>query len=217
MSITPVKGVVFDLDGTLVDSLSTTFDAFNHGIVRCGGRVHTPDEIMDYFGPGEGQIFARIVGKDQAEAAYAACRTYLDEHLEEVPLHAGVEDLLNELRARQVPLAIVTGRSWNTTEVILRHHGLLDRFITVIANDHVPAPKPAPDGIRLALERLRFQPHEIVYVGDSIVDVQASRSAGSRSAAALWDALASRERLSSCDPHHWVEHPRQILELLGPE
>lgn len=210
----PVKGVVFDLDGTLVDSLKTTFDAFNHGIVRCGGRVHAPDEIMAHFGPGEGEIFARIVGRERAMEAYAASRDYLDEHLEDVPLHEGVSALLDELADRRIPISIVTGRSWNTTEVILRHHGILDRFITVIANDHVPLPKPAPNGIQLALERMKFRPEDIAYVGDSVVDIQASRSAGARSVAALWDRLASREALASHDPHHWANHPSDLLGLV---
>ncbi len=218
MSINPlkglVKGVVFDLDGTLVDSLKTTFDAFNHGIVLCGGRVHTPEEIMEYFGPGEGEIFAQIVGRERAMEAYAACRRYLDEHIQDVPLHSGVDAMLDELADRRVPISIVTGRSWNTTEVILRHHGILNRFVTVIANDHVPLPKPAPHGIRLALERMAFQPEDIAYVGDSVVDVQASHSAGARSVAALWDRLASREALASHDPNHWASHPSELLELV---
>jgi HAD superfamily hydrolase (TIGR01509 family) len=214
MSPTPIKGIVFDLDGTLVDSLATTFDAFNHGIVLCGGRRHTPDEIMEYFGPGEAEIFAQIVGPERAEEAYAACRAYLDENINRVPLHAGVGVLLNELKARRIPISIVTGRSWNTTEVILKHHGILGDFVTVIANDHVERPQPAPLGIQLALSRMKMQPSEIVYVGDSHVDIMAARAAGSRAVAALWDRVASRERLAVYDPHHWATHPSQLLELV---
>ncbi|NDD90599.1 HAD family hydrolase [bacterium] len=210
----PVKGVVFDLDGTLVDSLQTTFEAFNHGIRLCGGREHSPEEIMAHFGPGEGEIFAKIVGRDLAVKAYTDCRKYLDDHLADVPLHDGVLETLNELRVRKIPLSIVTGRSWNTTEVILKHHGLLDRFVTVIANDHVPLPKPSPLGIQLALKRMAVRPEEILYVGDSPVDIQASKSAGSGSVAALWDRMASKEVLSQHEPHHWAHHPGELLDLL---
>src|SRR3954464_2972562 len=110
-----LKGILFDLDGTLVDSLSATIDAFNHGIVSQGGRVHTAQEIMRYFGPGEGEIFSQIVGPGRAAAAYEACRKFLDENLARVPMHAGVPELLDELKAAKVPISIVTGRSWNTT------------------------------------------------------------------------------------------------------
>jgi HAD superfamily hydrolase (TIGR01509 family) len=214
MTRKPIKGIVFDLDGTLVDSLATTFEAFNHGIVLCGGRPHTPEEIMSHFGPGEGEIFARIVGRERAEEAYAACRKYLDENMDRVPLHDGVAEMLQALRQREVPTSIVTGRSWNTTEMILKHHGILEQFVTVVANDHVERPKPAPLGIQLALERMSMAPHEIIYVGDSHVDILAARAAGSRAVAALWDRVASRERLAPHEPHHWASHPSELLELV---
>ena len=207
-----VKGILFDLDGTLVDSLAATFDAFNHGITQLGGRKHSGQEIMSYFGPGEGQIFAKILGPQKAERAYALARTYMDKHLGEVPLHQGVDELLQKLISSKVPMSIVTGRSWDTTELILKHHGILDQFITVVANDHVDAPKPSPDGIRLALSRMKLEPHETCYVGDSHVDILASHSAGSQSIAALWDLKANKEILASHNPHLLASHPLEIWE-----
>ena len=89
-----LKGVVFDLDGTLVDSLGTTFEAFNHAIVGSGGAKHTPSEIMAHFGTGESQIFAKILGEEKAASAYVLAREYMDRNLDRVPLHQGVGDLL---------------------------------------------------------------------------------------------------------------------------
>src|SRR5688500_12179255 len=132
-----IQGIVFDLDGTLVDSLSVTFEAFNHGIERAGGKRHGPLELLSYFGPGEGAIFAKIVGQDRAEEAYQACKEYLDANMAKVPLHSGVADLLGRLRKARIPISIFTGRSWDTTEMILKHHGILDHFVSVIAHDHV--------------------------------------------------------------------------------
>lgn len=215
MAASGIKGVVFDLDGTLVDSLGTTLDGFNYGITLCGGRSHTPQEIMAHFGTGEREIFAKIVGRDQAARAYEAFKGYLQESLESVPLHEGVPQLLNELKSRRIPLSIVTGRSWNTTEVILKHHGILDRFVTVVAHDHVPAPKPQPDGIFLALQRMALRPQESIYVGDSVVDIQASHSAGSKSVAALWDQLVCAEDLAAQKPTHSIQHPKEILDILS--
>jgi HAD superfamily hydrolase (TIGR01549 family) len=208
-----LKGIVFDLDGTLVDSLSTTFDAFNHGITTFGGRKHTPHEIMKYFGPGEGEIFAAILGEDKADAAYAACRDYTQANLGNVPLFEGVPELIESLKSAGVPISIFTGRSWNTTEMILKHHRLLDRFVTVVANDHVGHPKPSPEGLFLALERMKLQPKEALMVGDMAADIMAARSAGSQGVAALWDLMAKREHLEPHRPHHWAEKPTQVLDI----
>jgi HAD superfamily hydrolase (TIGR01509 family) len=208
-----LKGIIFDLDGTLVDSLSTTFDAFNHGIVMHGGRVHTPHEIMTYFGPGEGEIFAQILGKDKAEAAYAASCKFMDENLGKVPLHDGVGELLEKAKSASVPISIFTGRSWNTTELILKHHRLLDRFVTVVANDHVSFPKPSAEGLHLALTRMKLEPHEVLFVGDSPADMMAARSAGAQGVAALWDLMAERAQMEPHSPQHWASHPKEIWDL----
>lgn len=208
-----LKGIVFDLDGTLADSLSVTFDAFNAGFERFGRKRLSPAEIMSYFGPGEGEIFAEIVGQENADEAFLTFRAHLDARLADVPLHPGVEDLLKQLQDARVPVSIVTGRSWNTTEMILNHHGLLDRFVTVIANDHVDFPKPAPQGIELALKRMELKPSEIIYVGDSHYDVVAAKRAGSGSVAALWDLLADRMTLEAHDPHHFAETPADVWRI----
>jgi phosphoglycolate phosphatase/pyrophosphatase PpaX len=208
-----LKGIVFDLDGTLVDSLSVTFDAFNYGITQFGGRKHTPAEIMKYFGTGEDEIFVQIMGKEKAAQAYAACCKYTDENLAHVPLHSGVGDLLENLKSAGVPISIFTGRSWITTEMILKHHGLMDRFITVVANDHVDFPKPSPAGLHLALSKMKLNPNEVLFVGDSPADMIASRAAGSQGVAALWDLLAEKELLQPHEPHHWATHPMDIWKV----
>lgn len=211
-----LKGIVFDLDGTLVNSLATTFDAFNHGIVRLGGRKHTPQEIMKYFGPGEREIFAKILGAHQAEQAYELCRTYFNENLGKMPLHDGVAELLEKLKSAGVPISIFTGRSWDTTEMILSNHRLLDRFITVIANDHVSSPKPAPEGLHLALSRMKLDPKEVLFVGDSPADMLVSKSAKSNGVAALWDLQANRAELEVYQPAHWASHPMDVWKIFKP-
>jgi len=208
-----VKGILFDLDGTLVDSLAVTFDAFNAGFVGQGGRRHSPQEIMSHFGPDEGEIFAKVLGKACAEAALQAFLKHLDENVGKVPLHAGVPAVLEWARETGIPISIVTGRGWETTEMILEHHGILDRFVTVVCNDHVPFPKPSPDGIQLALSRMGLKASEAVYVGDSWVDMRAARLAGCPGVAALWDMLADREALAGQTPDHWAEAPAALRRI----
>ncbi len=208
-----IQGIVFDLDGTLVDSLSATIEAFNQGILRFGGRRHTAAEVMAYFGPGESEILAKIVGPHNADAAYQASREYMDSHMGEIPLHDGVPELLDHLKSENIPISIFTGRSWDTTELILKHHRILDRFVTVVASDHVDFPKPAPEGLQLALSRMNIHPQNSLFVGDSHADMMASQAAGSHGVAALWDLLADRKAIEPYDPAHWAKHPSEIIEI----
>ncbi len=208
-----LKGIVFDLDGTLVDSLSVTFDAFNHAITQFGGRKHSPQEILAYFGPGESTILSKILGADKAEVAYQACRTYTDERLHKVPLFAGIPELLEQLKSTGVPISIFTGRGWDTTEMILKHHRILDRFVTVISNDHVDWPKPSPEGLQKAAQAMKLPASDLLFVGDSPVDIKAAHAGGAQGVAALWDLLASREHLTPTRPHHWAETPAELWGL----
>ena len=209
----PMRGIVFDLDGTLVDSLSVTIAAFNAGFVSQGGKRHTPQEVLSYFGQGEGDIFSRVVGPERSAAAYEVCRQYLDDHIDDVPLHLGVPELLNEVDLLQIPVSIFTGRSWQTTEMILKHHGILDRFLTVVASDHVGSSKPSPEGLLLALKRMKLEPAEVLMVGDSPLDIRAAHRAGAQGVAALWDLQADRKRLEIERPHHWSEKPGRVIEI----
>lgn len=208
-----LKGIVFDLDGTLVDSLGVTFDGFNHALTSMKVREHTPYEIMAHFGAGEDHIFAKLVGWERAKEAYGLFQIYMDENVNRVPLHDGVAELLKTIRKEKIPTSIFTGRSWNTTETILKHHDLMSQFVTVVAHDHCEKPKPAPDGLHLALTRMQLQPEQVFLVGDSPADVMASRAAGSQSVAALWDLLADKNALEAHQPHHWATHPSEVWEI----
>lgn len=211
-----MKGILFDLDGTLVDSLAVTFDAFNAGFIQEGARKHSPHEIMSHFGPGESEIFAKVVGKERADAASLRFQRHLDENMGQLPLHSGVPNVLEWAREAGLAMSIVTGRGWETTEMILKHHELMDRFVTVICNDHVDFPKPSPVGIELALKRMGLKPSEAMYVGDSWMDMRAARLAGCQSVAALWDLLVDRDELAAQSPDHWAEAPAAIQRIIKP-
>jgi len=208
--MTPFRGILFDLDGTLVDSLQMTFDAFNHGLRSVGAPVRTPEEVMAHFGPGEDEIFTKLTTPTLAAAAYEASIAYTDQNMGRTPLHAGVAEMLARFRSAGIPMSVVTGRSWKTTEIILRHHGLLDAFVTIVAHDHVNSSKPSPEGLELALSRMNLKPTDACYVGDTPMDMLAARRAGMEGIAALWDRLASRENLEKQQPRHWAQVPAEV-------
>ncbi len=209
-------GVIFDLDGTLVDSLAMTFDAFNHAITAFGRPAQEPEEIMRHFGKGEGEILALILGREHAGRAYELARDYTDRHLAQgnVPLFAGIAETLAMLRKAGVPLAIFTGRSSDTTTLILQHHGLMEHWVTVVCHDHVGQAKPSPEGLLLCCERMGLAPTEVVMIGDSAMDLAAARRAGARSVGVHWDRIAREEKLRLESPHALAATPEALITAL---
>jgi pyrophosphatase PpaX len=209
-----LKGILFDLDGTLVDSLPITIEAFNQGFLAFGGKRLSPSELMAHFGPGERAIFSKILGEENATTAYEISRKYLLDHLTSVPLFSGVLDILTLLNEMQVPAAIFTGRGEETTELLLEHHRIRHFFKKVVAHEHVVKSKPAPDGIHLAASGLGLEPRQVIHIGDSATDLIAAAQAGSQSGAALWDARAERNQLAALEPTYLFTTPENLAEWI---
>jgi HAD superfamily hydrolase (TIGR01549 family) len=211
------KGIVFDFDGTLADSLGTGLAAFEYAIAKVGAGKIPADEIKKYFGLGADRILARVL-KDEQKGK-TAFQYYLEYQSQKAKahLHAGIEELLNQIAAEKIPIGIVTGRHSADLDFFMQQHQLYSRFVSVICDDHLENSKPAPDGILLALKKMKLDANEILYVGDSLGDMEAAHRAGATAVAVLWDRFASRDQFESAPlsfhPDFYVTHPRQILEI----
>jgi HAD superfamily hydrolase (TIGR01509 family) len=211
----PLKTILFDLDGTLVNSLPVTIEAFNQGLIAHGGKRHSAPEIIAHFGPGEIEIFENILGKDRAQAAYEICRNYTNKNLSKILFHQGILEVLTELRKMNIPFGLVTGRGQETTHLILNHLDIRSWFKVVICHEQVKTSKPSPEGILLALEQTEFSPQTCGYLGDMDVDIRAARGAGITSIAATWDLLFQSEQVKSQNPDHTLANPQELLGLLN--
>lgn len=194
-------GIIFDCDGTLVDSMAQALESFNFALAMVGEKPRPPEAIKKYFGAGADRILIRILGDE--EKGLTAFQHYIDHQSEladQTELHAGVRALLDRLTKEGVPMAVVTGRHARDLEVLLKPHHLSDYFVTLVADNHAPNSKPAPDGVLLAAERMGLPPAHTFYVGDAIYDMQAAHAAGSVAVAALWDRLAKLDELTAEQP-----------------
>jgi HAD superfamily hydrolase (TIGR01549 family) len=212
-----LKGIVFDFDGTLADSLSTGLKAFDFAIAKIGEAARSPDEIKKYFGLGADRMLIRLLNDEKKGlAAFQYYKEYQREHAS-AQLHAGITELLEQIAIEKIPLGIVTGRHSEDLHFFMEQHQLYPRFATVICDDHLQNSKPAPDGILLAVEKMHLRPDEIIYVGDSLGDMEAAHKAGSFGVAVLWDQMASREQFESSPseyhPDFYATHPQEILEI----
>lgn len=210
-----VRGLIFDCDGTLVDSLGQAMASFNYALDQLGEPPRPPEAIKRYFGAGADRILINVLG-DEAKGL-AAFEHYLNHQSElarTTHLHDGVRELLERTHGAGLKMAVVTGRHARDLEVVLRPHRLFEYFVTQIADNHIPFSKPAPDGILLAASRLGLPPGDTIYVGDSTMDMEAAVAAGSIPVAALWDSLADAEAMKRAGAAHLAATPADVWRIV---
>lgn len=211
-----IRAVLYDFDGTLADSTELIMRCYRHTMQAHLGSVPPDEEWLSGFGtPLETQIarFAR-----SGAEALAMLDTYRD-HQNEIhdvlltPFPGALETVV-ELERRGVALAIVTSKHRRATLRGMDLCGITAHFPVIVTPEDVRNPKPHPEPVRTALERLGVLPEEALFVGDSPHDIASGRAAGTRTAAALWGPFP-REALLAERPDALLTAQEQVLELVG--
>lgn len=185
-----LRVVIFDLDGTLVQTHELIYASFNHLMVRHLGRTMEPAEIVALFGPPEEGAIEKVFGPERTPALMQELLAfYAAQHSVLADLHEGIEEMLRFLKERGIKLALFTGKGKWTTDITLRAFGLEGSFDLIVTGNDVVHHKPHPEGIRKVLERFGFRPSQALMVGDSVADAKAAHAAGVRVASVLWDAF----------------------------
>ncbi len=183
----PVELVVFDLDGTLVDSREDICRAVNAGITAIGGQRRSGKEIIPHIGRPLNDIFGDLLpGELRAMAGRAAeiFRAYFFDHCADTSrLCPGVRECLEDLKP--VSRAIATTKMTFMAERVVEQMGIAHQFDLVQGSDGIP-PKPDPAVLSLVLRRLRKEPCRSWMVGDTVYDVRAGKSAGMRTCAVTY-------------------------------
>jgi len=186
---------IFDLDGTLVDSLDDLHASVNHALGSLGLPLRTREEVHGYVGEGARVLLEKAIAPHGhlLDPALAAWRPHYEGHcLDRTRPYPGIPALLSG--AGRV-LAVQTNKPGGMARKILAGLGLLPRFAAVIGGDEVPR-KPDPAGVREIMARVGATPSETIFVGDSRVDVATARAAGVSMIAVTW-GLSTRAELSA--------------------
>jgi pyrophosphatase PpaX len=207
--------VLFDLDGTLIDSGPMILASMQHAVRTVLGREIPPDELGVTIG-GQG-IVAQMQAID-AEHADALLETY-KEHND--VLHETLEAfdellaLLPGLKAEGRKLGLVTAKRQRTVALALdRFPALASALDVVVTHEDTSRHKPDPAPVVLAVEKLGGTPEEAVYVGDSPFDIGAAKAAGVYAVAVGWGGIHPDERLLSEEPDAFVRTPQELLDVL---
>lgn len=175
------RAVVFDLDGTLVDSMPLVLRAVAHAISPFM-TPPPPEEIYRRVaGPAERCMAELLGGEEHMPVAVERLFDYAKRHGDEVVVFPGAFELIDVLRARGVPVAIWTGRDRESATAILRATRLGERFTTVVFGDTLESHKPDPEGLLVVARELGVPPADLILLGDAEVDVLGAHRAGARS------------------------------------
>ena len=208
----PLRAVVFDMDGTLFDSMAAVTNGFREVVLAAGGPRYTDEQIVEAFGLGwAGPMLDGLLGHPHTPAQLAAYLRLLREGAADLAPYPGVVEALDELERQDLAVAVFTGADVVSLEMLLQGTGLRDRFEVVTGGDEVERPKPAPDGLLLTARRLGVAIDSVAYVGDNHTDMQAARAAGALAVGAGWGSLWRGDH-----PAHVVAHlPSELATIVG--
>ena len=214
------KVYIFDLDGTLLDTLQDLANSVNYALRQHGMPEHSIDDIRRFVGNGVRLLMERAMPdgaqNPQFEDTFATFRQHYMQHsLDTTRPYDGIPELIHELKARGCKMAVVSNKMMAATQELVRH---FFPDIDVAIGEHEAAgikKKPAPDTVFEALRQLTESLElrtESVYVGDSDVDIETARNSGLPCISVLW-GFRNRDFLLAHGATTFAEHPSDILTI----
>lgn len=214
-----IKAVVFDLDGTLLDTVPDIAAALNRALAQCALPTHDTKTVETFLGGGirDAVLKAAPTGTDEAtiERILTLYRDdYIEHCTEQTRLYPGVRELIDALCARGVSLAVLSNKTEETAQKIVRHFFPDGEFAAVFGRVPARPLKPHVDAAKPLLTALGLTPEEIAYVGDSNTDILFAKAVGMLPVAAPW-GYRRREELVEAGAELIAETPEDIAEKLA--
>jgi len=208
----PINTVIFDLDGTLIDSTEAIIASTNQALKEMGKPPFSPDFIRSKIGY---RLEDAIVDWEESEKRTLLRLNHHYYHalcLEKTGLMEGAHETILHLKTRGFRMGVATGKQRELSTMILRHLELLPFLETIVGSDDVHRMKPDPETLLKVLDHLSVPPERAVYVGDTLVDIQASKRAGIRCIAVL-GGTDSLEDIRKENPDHIIENLLGLTEI----
>lgn len=211
------KAIVFDLDGTLLDTLADLAASTNYALRSCGMPEHSIDDVRRFVGNGVRMLMTRAVPDGESnprfDEAFSVFRQHYMQHcLDTTCPYPGIMDALAKLKEKGIMLAIVSNKMQAATEELRQH--FFSQYIDVaIGESAAIRKKPAPDTVNEALRLLGISHDEAIYVGDSDVDIDTARAAMMPCASVLW-GFRDRQFLLNHGATRLLSSPEELLSLV---
>ncbi|WP_042142713.1 pyrophosphatase PpaX [Paucisalibacillus sp. EB02] len=208
-----IHTILFDLDGTLIDTNKLITESFYHTFSQFGLEF-THDEILAFNGPPLKETFEKI-DLDKAEAMITTYRDHnLEHHDAYVKIFPNVKETLKKLKMHGIQIGIVTTKMRGTAIRGMKLTGIYDYFDTIIAIDDITNPKPHPEPVLSAMKNIQADPETTLMVGDNHHDIEAGQNAGVKTAGVAW-SLKGEEFLRRYHPTYMLHDMKDLLEIIG--
>jgi pyrophosphatase PpaX len=210
----PKGAVLFDLDGTLIDSIELILRSAEYAFAKCGSPCPTRAEWLEGVGRPLPTMFARYAptAADVDRLLLAYREFQMANHDELVRIYPGVAELLESLGDYQ--LGVVTSKTGALATRGLEHTGIARHFETIVGMDACQRHKPHPEPVQIALERLGVRPERAWFVGDSVHDMESGNAAGVTTVGALWGPFTESD-LAPSRPKHLAARAGDVLSIVS--
>ena len=210
--------VIFDMDGTLLNTLEDLKDSLNFALDQMGFPLRTIDEVRQFVGNGARLLIERAVPAGTAKETHDKCLDIYGKHYatnmqNKTRPYDGIIDLLKELKDRKYRLAIVSNKFDASVKALCKEH-YNDYIKVAIGESKHVAIKPAPDSVFTAMNELGSKAEETIYVGDSDVDVHTAHNAGLKCVGVTW-GFRSREILLNAGADYIIDKPMELFKVLA--
>lgn len=214
----PYDAAVFDLDGTLLNTLDDLADSTNYALSCYGYPRRTLEEVRRFVGNGVAKLIARAVPDGATEEETARCLAvfrahYLTNMRNKTGPYPGILSLLDRLNEAGIPVAVVSNK-FDDAVKSLCHHYFGDRVPVAIGESATVRKKPAPDSALAALDALHIPADRAVYIGDSDVDIQTAKAAGMDCISVTW-GFRDADFLLANGAQRLVDTPEDLAKALG--
>jgi phosphoglycolate phosphatase len=213
------KALLFDLDGTLLDTAPDFITAINKQLKRHGRNPLVGDTIRTSVTHGSIGIIESAYNIKQDHPEFEPLKEeflqlYLDNISEKTGLFDGLRQVLDSCKERNIPWGIVTNKPLKYTAPLMADLGLDKQSATTICPDHVANPKPDPEALILACSQINIAPKNCIYIGDHVRDIQAGKSAGMPTIAAQWGYIEEFEDVTQWQADMVVKKSTDLHSLL---
>ena len=204
--------VLFDLDGTVVDSGGIILASMRHATRTVLGREIPEEELMAAVGGPALEAQMRAFAPEHVDELVRAYRAHNEPLHDVLESCAGIDSVIAELSRQGRRLGLVSAKRRATVELAFAHVPLGHHFEVIVGGDDTIRQKPSPDPLLHALDRLGAAPEDAAYVGDSPYDMQAAQTGGLYAVGVTWGGIHQRDALTDADAI--VDEPEELLAVL---